>query len=315
MLNGYMKAAVIHEYGDATIFKHEDIAIPEPGADEVLVKVHYASVNPFDYKVRAGYMKDSMPLKFPAILGTDMVGTVEKAGLSALKFKKGDLVFGKANFGSNGSYAEYALAKESNISHAPKNMPEREAAGLPVAAGTAWTVLVELAGLRKGQKIMITGASGGVGIMAIQIAKNIGTHVTGTASKSNLQTINEMGADEAIDYTEGDFSEKVKDVDVLLDTVGGETLSKTYKMVKRGGKLISLTGPTDKASADKYGIDAQYLSVPSDGKTMEELAKLADSGKLKVIIDREFPLEKISEAHVLSESRKAKGKIIIKIQS
>ena len=310
-----MKAAIIHEYGDARVFKYEEIAIPEPGSDEVLVKVHYASVNPFDYKVRAGYMKGSMPLKFPAIIGTDMVGTVEKAGPSVSKFKKGDLVFGKANFGSNGSYAEYALAKEKNIAHTPKHMPEREIAGLPVAAGTAWTVLVDLAGLKKGQKILITGASGGVGMMAIQIAKNIGAYVIGTASKANLQTIKAMGADEAIDYNEGDFSEKVKDVDVLLDTVGGETLSKAYKMVKKGGKLISLTGPTDKAAADKYGIDAQYLSVPSDGKTMEELAKLADSGKLKVIIDRELTLEKISEAHALSESRKAKGKIIIKIQS
>ena len=310
-----MKAAVIREYGDATVFKSEDIPTPEPGDTEVLVKVHFASVNPFDYKVRAGYMKNRMPLKFPAILGTDMIGTVEKAGSSVSKFKKGDLVFGKANFGSNGSYAEYALAKESNIAQAPKNIPERESAGLPVAAGTAWTVLVDLVGLRKGQKVLITGASGGVGMMAIQIAKNIGAYVIGTASKANLQTIKAIGADEAIDYTEGDFSEKVKDVDVLLDTVGGDTLSKAYEMVKRGGKLISLTGPTDKAAADKYGIDAQYLSVPSDGKTMEELAKLADSGKLKVIIDREFPLEKISEAHALSESRKVKGKIIIKIQS
>lgn len=310
-----MKAAVIHEYGDNTVFKHEDVAIPEPGATEVLVKVHYASVNPFDYKVRAGYMKDHMPLNFPAILGTDMIGTVEKAGPSVSKFKKGDLVFGKANLGKNGSYAEYALAAESNIAYAPKNMPEREVAGLPVAAGTAWSVLVNTAGLKKGQKILITGASGGVGIMAIQIAKSLDAYVIGTASKANLQTLTAMGADEAIDYTEGDFSEKAKDVDVLLDTVGGETLSKAYKIVKRGGKLISLTGPTDNAAADKYGINAQYLSVPSDGKTMEELAKLADSGKLKVIIDRELPLEKISEAHALSESRKAKGKIIIKIQS
>ena len=310
-----MKAAVIHEYGDSNVFKHEDVAMPEPGATEVLVKVHYASVNPFDCKVRAGYMKAHMPLNLPAILGTDMVGTVEKAGADVSKFKKGDLVFGKANLGSNGSYAEYALAKESNVAYAPKNMPEREVAGLPVAAGTAWSVLVNIAGLKAGQKLLITGASGGVGIMAIQIAKSIGAYVIGTASKSNLQTLKTMGADEAIDYTEGDFSEKAKDVDVLLDTVGGETLSKAYKIVRRGGKLISLTGPTDKAAADKYGIEAQYLSVPSDGKTMEELAKLADSGKLKVLIDSEMPLGKISEAHALSESRKAKGKIIIKILS
>ena len=120
-----MKAAVIHGYGDSTVFKYEDVAMPEPGAAEVLVKVHYASVNPFDCKVRAGYMKDNMPLNFPAILGTDMVGTIEKAGTGVSKFKKGDLVFGKANFGSNGSYAEYALAKESNIARAPKNMPCR----------------------------------------------------------------------------------------------------------------------------------------------------------------------------------------------
>lgn len=308
-----MKAAVIHEYGDSKIFKNEEVAVPEPASDEVRVKVHYTSINPFDYKIRSGRMKDHVPLRFPAILGTDIVGTVEKMGSAASKFKEGDLVFGKANFGSNGSYAEYALAKESNIAYTPKKMQEREIAGLPVAAGTAWVSLLNIAGLKAGQKLFITGASGGVGIMAVQIAKSAGAHVICTTSKANMQMLKDLGADEVIDYTEGDFSEKAKDIDVLLDTVGGDTLSKDYKMVKRGGVLLSLTGPPDNALAEKYGIRAQYLSVPSDGKTMDEIAKLADSGKLKVLIERELPLERISEAHALSESGKAKGKIIIRI--
>jgi NADPH:quinone reductase-like Zn-dependent oxidoreductase len=308
-----MRAAVIHEYGGNGIFKNEEIAVPEPASDEVLVKVHYASVNPMDYKLRAGYMKAFIPLKMPAVLGIDLCGTVETTGSAAKKFKTGDLVFGRADFTKSGSYAEFAIAKEGQLAHAPKNASEKEAAALPVTAGTAFGVLFDVAELKPGQKVLITGASGGVGQMAIQLAKNAGAHVIGTTSTANLKLIKDLGADEAIDYTDGDFSGRVKDADIVFDTVGGDTLDKAYKTVKKGGILVSIAGQVDDSIAKKYGIRAKYLSVPSDSQTFEKLAKLVDSGKLRVIIDKEMPLEMIAEAHALSESRKAKGKIIIKI--
>lgn len=310
-----MKAAVMHKYGNPDVLKYEEVEIPAVQPDEVLVKVHYSSINPMDWKVRAGYTKDSIPLKLPAVIGIDVAGTVEKVGAAVKNFKEGDKVFGRADFTKGGSYAEFTSVKEASIAHAPKRITLREAAGLPVVAGTAWGALFDHAKLKSGQRILITGASGGVGTLAVQLAKNAGAYVIGTTSTENLGMVKGLGADEAIDYTKEDFSKKVKDVDVVFDTVGGDTLTKAYSTLKRGGILVTIAGQPDNELARKYGITVKGGSIHADGKRFTEIAKVVDSGKLKVVIDKEYPLKDIREAHAYSESRKAKGKIILKVTS
>lgn len=309
-----MKAVRIHEYGNSDVLKLEDVEIPKPGSDEVLVKINYAGVNPFDWKVREGFTKNWIQLKFPAILGIDFAGTIEETGPGVSKFREGDKVFGRAEFTKGGSYAEYTLVKEKAIAHVPKSIPINETAGLPVVAGTAWAALFDIAKLSSGKRVLITGASGGVGQAAVQIAKSAEAYVIGTTSKANIDLVKSIGADEVIDYTEGDFSKKVtQPVDIVFDTVGGETFSKSYGLVKKGGILVTTAGQPDEELAKKHGITASGLNAQTDGKRLEEIARLVDSGKLKVVIEKEFGLSEIKAAHDLSQSGKARGKIIIKI--
>lgn len=308
-----MKAMVIHGYGDSNVLTQEQVDIPELKPDEVLIKVHYTSVNPVDWKMRSGLLKDHMPLKFPAILGIDVAGTIEKTGSDSKKFKVGDKVFCRADVSNGGSYSEYVAVNEDNVAHAPESISLKETAALPVTAGTAWSSLFDTANLKSGQKVLITGASGGVGIMAVQFAKKAGAYVICTTSKPNIELLKSLGADEVIDYTEGDFSLKVSNVDVVLDTVGGETLQKAHTVLKKGGILVAIAGQPDISLAEKHGIKAIRLSVQTDGKKLGEIARAIDEGKLKVVIYKEFPLERIAEAHDLSESRKAVGKIVVTV--
>lgn len=312
--NAKMKAVKIYEYGNSGVFKYEDADMPKVEPEDVLVKVHYTSVNPFDWKVREGYVKQWIPLKLPAILGIDVAGTVEKIGSKVSGFKVGDKVISRADFiTKGGSYAEYVAINEKNIAKAPKNIPMNEAAGIPVTGGTALIYLSDLIGLRKGQKLLVTGASGGVGTFAVQIAKSLGAYVIATTSKQNMELLKSLGADEVIDYKDGDFSKKVKNVDAVLDTVGGDTLAKSYTVLRKGGILATTAGQPDDELAKKYEITVKNKSVSADGKQLEELVKLVDSGKLKVILDSQFNLPQIKAASDLSQSGRAKGKIIIKV--
>lgn len=308
-----MKAIRIHDYGEASVLKYEDVDVPQIGADEVLVKIAAASVNPMDWKVRSGMTKNWMQLKFPAILGIDAAGTVEQVGSDVKKFKKGDKVFGRADFTKGGSYAEYAAITEKQLAHAPKKLSMEETAGLPVTFGTAWNALLEVAQLKKGQHVLILGASGGVGTAAVQIAKSVGAHVIGTTSAENAAMVKSIGADEVIDYTKEDVASKAKDVDVVFDTVGGDTLKQAYQYLKKGGVLVTIAGQPDEELAKKYEISVKTASGMNDGTGMEQLAKLADEGKIKVVIGSRFKLADMQKAHQLSESKKAKGKIIVNI--
>ncbi len=311
--NKKMKAVIIHDYGSSDVLKLEDVPVPEIGPDEVLVKVSYSSVNPFDWKIREGFVKSWIALKFPAILGIDVAGTVEDLGKDVTNFRIGEKVYGRADFTRGGSYAQYAAVKADSLAHAPKSIPLNEAAGMPVVVGTALTALFDVAGMRPGQKVLITGASGGVGTAAVQIAKSYGAYVIGTTSTPNIKQVKAIGADEVIDYTKGDFSKNVMDVDIAFDTVGGETLSKLYGVVKKGGVLVTSSGQPDETIAKERGITAKGFQAATDTKRLEEMAKLADSGKVKVIIEKEFPLSQIKAAHDLSQSGRAKGKIILKV--
>src|ERR1035437_3475641 len=212
-----MKTVRIHEYGNVDVLRIEEMPVPQIAADELLIKVHAASVNPFDWQIREGMYKDAMPLNLPFTIGQDFSGTVDKIGTSVKGFKVGDKVFGRRSTEKDGSYAEFIEVKASNVALMPKTINYDEAATLPVAGTTAWETLINRAKIKKGQRVLILAASGGVGSLAVQIAKNKGCYVIGTTSKSNMDFVKNLGANEVIDYMSQDFSEKLTDIDAVLD--------------------------------------------------------------------------------------------------
>lgn len=309
-----MKAVRIHNYGDVNVLSYEDAPIPEIGPEEVLIKVHAAGVNPIDWKIRQGYSKDFLSHHNPAILGWDVAGTITEVGMLVSCFKPGDLVFSNPTPARNGGYAEYIAVHSFEVAHAPQRISLTEAAGVPLASQTAWTALFEKANLKSGQKVLIHAASGGVGTFAVQLAKIAGAYVIGTCSQKHIELVKSLGADEVIDYHTKDFSNKLKDIDVVLDTIGGETQSRSFKVLKKGGVLVSTVGVANPDEADQYGVKAIPFMLITSGSRLQEIAGLIDKGALKVIIDRTFPLSEVKQAHELSESHHAKGKIILTVE-
>jgi len=301
-----MKAIVAHELGGPEVLKYEDAPRPQPKENEVLVRVIAAGVNPVDTYIRSGKFGPAGTL--PLIPGRDIAGVVEELGPGATKFKKGDAVYGNVN---NGGYAEYAVAAEKNIELKPASLDFVQAAAVPVAARTAWYALVETAHLAAGQTVLIQGGSGGVGSFAIQIAKVRGAKVFATASTANQDLLKELGADVAIDYTKQKFEDVVKDVDVVLEGAGQETIDRDYPVVKKGGFLISIVGPTDKAKVEQYGIQAPSLVM--SGSPLVELAKLFDAKKIKVVVTQTLPLSEAQKAHEQVGTHHTRGKIVLKV--
>lgn len=308
-----MKAIRIHKYGHADVLQYEDAPMPEIGPGEVLIKVHAASVNPVDWKVREGYLKDFIRYRLPLIPGWDVAGTVERVGALVTRFKAGDAVYGRPDITRDGTYAEYVAVRSDEIGRAPKTIPLEHGAGIPLTALTAWMSLFDKADLRAGQSVLIHAASGGVGSFAVQLAKLVGVRVIGTASAANADLVRSLGADEVIDYRTEDFSKRVKDVDVVFDTVGGETLAKSWGVVRKGGVLVSIISPPDKATAEQHGVRGEYVFVTPSGARLDEIAGLVDAGKLRVNIAKEFPLAQVKEAHALSQTGHARGKIILRV--
>lgn len=304
-----MKAVRIHEYGNATVLKYEDAPVPDIGPDGVLIRVRAAGVNPVDWKIRKGLMKAVRPLQFPAVVGADVAGTVERVGALVTRLKPGDAVVARVE----GAYAEFAAAKTDAVGPAPKSISLEHAAGLPIAAGTAWTVLFDAARLSSGQRVLIHGGAGGVGTFAVQLAKLAGLYVIATSSAANVRLVKSLGADEAIDYRSGDFAAKMKDVDFVLDSVGGDTLKSSYGVVRKGGLLLSIVSPPDEELAKQYGITARFERGNINGTRLQELAGLIDVGKLQVIVEKEFPLSDAAYAHELSEAGHVRGKIILNV--
>ena len=265
-----MKAVRIHEYGSATVLKYEDAPVPDIGPDGVLIRVRAAGVNPVDWKIRKGLMQAVRPLQFPAVVGADVAGTVERVGPLVTRFKPGNAVVARVE----GAYAEFAAAKTDAVGSAPKSIPLEHAAGLPVAAGTAWTVLFDAARLTPGQRVLIHGGSGGVGTFAVQFAKLAGLHVIATTSATNAALVEFLGADEVIDYGSGNFATKIRDIDLVIDNVGGETLKNSYAVVRKGGLLLSIVSPPDEETAKQHGINRevrawqyQWDQVARDSRT------------------------------------------------
>src|SRR5881296_2268425 len=308
-----MKAVVIHEYGGPEVLKYEDVSQPEPKEDQILVRVIAAGVNPVDGLIRSGMFAKHEKASFPMILGADIAGVVEKTGSKVTNFKAGDSVFAYASLKSGGGYAEYALTTEGEAAPKPKSLTYVEAAAVPVVALTAWQALIDTAKLNAGQTVLIHGGSGGVGSFAIQIGKARGAKVIATASTANQDLLKELGADVAIDYTKLKFEDVAKDVDVVLDSVGEDTLARSYGVVKRGGFIVSLVARPERAGLDKHGIRGAALSVEPNSDELAQIGKLIDQKKIKVIVSQTFLLSDAAKAQEQVATGHTRGKVVLKV--
>jgi NADPH:quinone reductase-like Zn-dependent oxidoreductase len=303
-----MKAVQIHAYGGPEVLKYEDVPRPEPKANEILVRVHAAGVNPVDWKIREGIV----PATLPMIMGIDFSGVVESVGDGVSKYHSGDAVFGQVADGS-GSYAEHALTMEAYIARKPEGLDHIRAAALPVAGLVAWQALFDTAKLSAGQTVLIHGAAGGVGSLAVQFAKWKGARVLGTASGDHAGQVLQLGADEVIDYRKNRFEEVARDVDVVLDTIGGETQERSWKVLKRGGVLVSLLQPPSAEKATAHGARGLLVYQKGNGEQLAAIADLVVNGKVKVNVETALPLKEARKAQELSKSGHSGGKIVLEV--
>ena len=308
-----MKAVRVHAFGGVEVLQFEDAPRPQPAADEVLIRVIAAGVNPVEAKIRSGMFARMMSGKLPFIPGLDVAGVIDAMGENATKFKTGDPVYGCLNVQRQGGYAEFAIAKEDEISLKPKNLSFEAAAAVPVAGATAWQALVEIAKLNNGQTVLIHGGSGGVGSFAVQVAKARGAKVIATASARNQEFLRELGADQTIDYTATRFEDAVKDVDVVLDPIGGETLQRSYGVVKKGGFIVSVVQPPDKAELDARGIRGSGFMVTPTTGLLSELTKMIEAKKVRPIVTKTFPLAEAAKAQQEIETGHTRGKIVLRV--
>ena len=308
-----MKAVVIHEYGGPEVLKYEDVPQPEPKQDQLRIHVIAAGVNPVDGMIRSGMFDKEGRRAFPVILGGDISGVVEKVGSNITKFKSGDPVFAYVSLDNSGGYAQYAVVTEREAAPKPKSLTYVEAAAVPIVALTAWQALIDTAKLKAGQTVLIHGGSGGVGSFAIQIAKAHGAKVIATASTANQELLKQLGADVAIDYTKQNFENVAKDVDVVLDSIGKDTLARSYGVVKKGGIIVSLVARPDPAELEKHGIRGEALSVDPNSDELSEIGKLIDEKKINVIVSQTFPLSEARKAQEQVATGHTRGKIVLKV--
>ena len=308
-----MKAVQINSFGNRSVLElNDDVPVLMPTSNEVLIKVKSTSVNPVDWKIREGYLQPMLNHALPLTLGWDVAGEVTEVGDDVTHLKVGDAVYSRPDIAKNGSYAEFIIVNADDVAIKPKSLSWQETAGIPLAGLTAWQSLFEIAKLQAGERVLIHAGSGAVGQFAIQLAKLHGAYVYTTTSSKNTALVLGLGADEAIDYRNEDFSE-LADLDVVFDTVGGETQAKSWKTLKKGGRLVSITEMPDEVIANKHGVAGLFCMVMPNREQLEKLAEFADAGQLKVSIDSEFGLDQVAEAHERSETGRAQGKIIINI--
>jgi len=333
-----MKAFLIDRYG-----KHSgrigEVPAPEVAERDVLVRVHAASVNLLDSKIRKGEFKLILPYSFPLVLGHDVAGVVLRVGSHVEQFKPGDEVYARAPDGHIGTFAEQIAVNENALALKPANLSMEHAAALPLVALTAWQVLVETARLKKGQKIFIQAGSGGVGTLAIQLAKHLGAFVATSTSTSNVPWVKALGVDVVIDYKQQDFSSVLQGYDVVLNSLGADELEKSLKILKPGGQLISISGPPTpqfaqaqgfswvlrlimglmssgiRRKARRKGVSYAFVFMRASGAQLREITTLVESGSIKPVIDRAFPFETTADALGYVEQGRSKGKVVIKIHS
>ena len=304
----------MHSYGGPEVLQWEDAARPRAERGEVLIRVHAAGVNPLDWKVRAGLLNGSVQHKLPLIPGWDVSGVVDEVGAGVSRFKKGEEVFAMSDPTRDGAYADYIAVREAAVAMKPKSLHHVRAAATPVSALAAWRSLFDLGQLQSGQRILIHGGSGGVGHFAVQLAKWKGAHVLATASTKNQELLRKLGADETIDHTTQKFEDVANKIDIVLDTIGGETQERSWLVLNKGGVLISLVQPPSQEKANQFGVRGMMCSVQPDGAQLSKIAKFIDSAKLRPTIDRILPLSEARRAHELSESGHVRGKIVLRVK-
>jgi len=333
-----MKAYLIKKYGKKAKLHLEEVATPVTKDDEVLVEVYSSGLNLLDTKIRSGEFKLILPYKLPLILGHDTAGVITQAGKNVMHFKVGDHVYARPADFHIGTFAQYIAINEKDLALKPENISMDEAASVPLVALTAWQALVELGNVQKGQKVFIQAGSGGVGTIAIQLAKYLGATVATTASKKSFDALRNLGADVLIDYKNEDFENILKDYDLVLNSQDTATLKKSLNVLKPGGKLISISGPPTpefaraigapwylktilslissgiKKKAEKLGVHYSFLFMRADGKQLSQIGRLIESGEIKPVLDKTFSFMQTNEAMEYIESGRAKGKVVIKIR-
>lgn len=307
-----IQAIRVHNYGELDVLTLEAIAQPEPQPNEVLIRVQAAGVNPLDWKIRAGYMKEIFPMPLPFTPGMDVAGIVEAIGADVKALQVGQEVYGELRMGA---YAQFATAPQDAIAPKPKTLDFVEAASVPMVAMTAYQGLFDHADLKPGQTVLIHAASGGVGMFAVQFAKSKGAHVIGTASAANAEFVRSLGADQVIDYNATPFEQVVENVDVVLDTLGGDTQARSYSVVKPGGIMVSTAAPPDAQKAEERGIRAEMMNMKPSTSLLEEIASLLDSGQVKTIVAQTFSLSEARQAQELSQGGHVRGKIVLQINA
>ncbi len=333
-----MKAFLLDRYAKKSALRLADIPIPELRDDEVLVQVHAAGVNQLDSKIRDGEFKLILPYRLPTALGHDVAGVVVKVGARVRRFEPGDAVYARVDDFRIGTFAEFVPVREASLALMPAGLTMEEAASVPLVALTAWQALVERANVQKGQQVFIQAGSGGVGTIAIQLARHLGARVATTASASNAELVKSLGADIVFDYRTQDFADVLRDVDVVLNSQDAKTLEKSVGVLKRGGQLISISGPPDPAfarvsaapwfvkplmrllsagirrRAARRGVDYSFLFMKASGSQLSEITALFDAGVLRPVVDRVFPFEATNDALAYVDSGRAKGKVVIKVR-
>jgi NADPH:quinone reductase-like Zn-dependent oxidoreductase len=308
-----MKAAVFAAY-EAPI-DISDVAVPTLTANSVIVDVHAASLNPIDNIVRAGYVKDMIPLTFPHVMGYDVSGIITAVGGDVTGFKVGDAVFARAHQEDAGALAGVARVQASALAHKPESITHLEAASIPLTGLTAWQALVDKAGLKEGQKVLIHAGSGGVGTLAIQIAKDIGAFVATTVSARNADLVTSLGADVVIDYKEQDFTDIISDYDVVFDMSGGDVMENSFKVLKKGGHLVSIKGQDTDDLAAKYGVSFDWFFMDPYGVQLTKLADMITKGTLKPVIDSTYVFADVAKAYAKLDEGHAVGKIVIDMKA
>ena len=333
-----MKAFIIDRYGKKAELRATEIPEPELGKDDVLVQIHAAGVNPLDLKIRDGEFKMILPYRMPLVLGNDLAGVVVRVGSGVQQFKAGDEVYARPDDNRIGAFAEFIAIDQRSLAIKPKDLTMEEAASIPLVGLTAWQALVEKANLKKGQKVLIHAGSGGVGTLAIQLAKHLGATVATTTSTANVEWVKRLGADIVIDYRKDDFEKVLHDYDVVLNSLGTETLEKSLRILKPGGKLISISGPPDvdfaksaglsgflklvmrllsygiRKKAKRRGVSYSFLYMRASGEQLRKITALIDSRVIRPVVDRVFPFESTPEALAYVETGRAKGKVIVKVK-
>jgi NADPH:quinone reductase-like Zn-dependent oxidoreductase len=303
-----VRAIRVHQYGAADQLKFEHIERPEPQAGEVLVQVHAAGVNPMDWKIRQGYFKDVLPIQFPYIPGLEIAGVVEEVGPGVTAFQQGQAVYGQS---ANGGYADYTVASVKSLALKPQSLNFDEAATVPVGATTAWQGLFEHGKLEAGQRVLIQGAAGGVGLFAVQFARWKGAHVIATTSGANVDFVRSLGVETVIDYTTTALASVVHDVDLAFNLVGGTAVEAALQAVKRGGTLVSIAGQPAAENVQERAVRVVSFYTQIDSDLLQTFAGLIDAGQVKVAIEKIFPLSEARQAHELSQQGHGRGRIVL----